>query len=773
VRQLLVEGGLHERAADRLAQLLLAVWDGDASGTVPQDLAETLMAVLSFASADRPVVLIVEDLHELQPSGLQLLLGALQLLRHGCRGRVLMVATSRPLVDARGRSTHDPLADPLQSVFEFLGTGLVDLPAPDAADARALLLETVAGMDPPLADLVIGQVGSTPFALKEALVFLEQKGWIQRIAGRGNAIFAIEDLDAFRRRIHTQRLTAATRDRLAHLLTRLQPSYPGLESFLGAGAVWGRTFPLQAATAASGGEPALLDAGLEQELFRWEILRTVWEDDEVVCEFAHDLIRTALLDGVDAPRLHRLSRGLLRAESGRLPPVLRARLAYCAGDAAGCERIAGEAAQRAASEGQHWDALQARLLELAVVDPDRFGDLAGSDDLFGLVAMDEGMRHLPRTVPASYRPDRMHRAFSLILDCMSRLARIGVGRQHGFEPLFTEGAMLARHLGDELGRARLEYFQGFAELERDDFTSAARHHEEAEARYARANADGPERLENLFRLFLCVRQRGELDRANSILDEIQRTRGDRLSPAESARLLDYRGYALLYVDPSSAMPYWREAHRVALGAAEKDTAVKYLISCGYLSLLLDDLPRAEADLDRSEAELALVNREVLRVRLYLNKGLLHLVRGRLADARLGLEEGARLGVKYGIFRRLWRLDANLATLFEALDEPDRVLSYDRRSLQALRVRAEQECGLGAGAPWLRQRHVLPAVNVALRARQGYAEHAGLLSMFPAEARAEVERLADAVVDGRTDSLPGALQYHFKQVRTRLRGLVTE
>lgn len=773
VRQLLVKGGLHERAADRMAGLLLAIWEGGASGTVPQDLAEALMAVLSFASAHRPVVLVVEDLHELQPSGLQLLLGTLQLLRHGSRGRVLFVATSRPLVDSSGPSVHEPLSDPLQSMFEFLGSGLVDLPAPGAADARALLRATVDGMDAPLADLVIGQVGSTPFALKEALVFLEQKGWIQRVRRSEGPVFAIEDINAFRRRIRTQALTGATRDRLAHLIARLQAGYPVLDNFLGAGAVWGRTFPLQAATTVSGGEEGFLDARLERELFRWDILRTGWEEGELVGEFAHDLIRTAVLDSVDAPQLERLSRGLLCAEGGRLPPVSRARLAYCAGDAVACERMAGEAAERATEEGQHWDALQARLLELAVVDPDRFGDLAGNEDLFGLVAIDEGMRHLPRTLGASYRPDRMHRAFGLILECMARLARIGVGRQHGFEPLFTEGAMLARHLGDELGRARLEYFKGFSELERDDFTSAAGHHEEAEARYARANVDAPERLENLFRLFLCARQSGDLARANEILDYVERAHGSRLTPAESARLLDYRGYALLYVDPPNAMPFWREAHRVSLGAAGKDTSVKYLISCGYLALLLDDLPQAEADLERCEAELATVSREVLRVRLHLNRGLLHLLHGRLADARLSLEEGARLGVKYGIFRRLWRVHANLATLFEALGEPDRVLSYDRSSLQGVRVRAEQERGFGANAPWLAQRHVLPAVNVALRAREGSLEHQDLLSVLPAEARAQVEHLACTVADGRHDSLPGALKYHFKQVRTRLRALVTE
>jgi tetratricopeptide (TPR) repeat protein len=773
VRQLLVKGGLHERAADRMAGLLLAIWEGGTSGTVPQDLAETLMAVLSFASTHRPVVLVVEDLHELQPSGLQLLLGALQLLRHGSRGRVLFVATSRPLIESGGLSAHEPLSDPLQSVFEFLGSGLVDLPAPGAADARALLRATVDGLDAPLADLIIGQVGSTPFALKEAVIFLEQKGWIQRVRPGEGAVFAIENLDAFRRRISTQALTGATRNRLALLITKLQVGYPALDNFLGAGAVWGRTFPLKAAAMASGGDEGFLDVQLERELFRWEILRTAWEEGEVVGEFAHDLIRTALLDRVDTPQLERLSRGLLHAEGGRLPPVSRARLAYCAGDATACERMAGEAAERATEEGQHWDALQARLLELAVVDPDRFGDLAGSEDLFGLVAIDEGMRHLPRTLAASYRPDRMHRAFALILECMARLARIGVGRQHGFEPLFTEGTMLARHLGDELGRARLEYFQGFSDLERDDFTSAARHHEEAEARYARANEDGPERLENLFRLFLCARQSGDLSRANEILDYVERTRGSRLTPAESARLLDYRGYALLYVDPPSAMPFWRDAHRISLGAAGRDTPVKYLISCGYLALLLDDLPQAEADLERCEAELATVSREVLRVRLHLNRGLLHLLHGRLADARLSLEEGARLGVKYGTFRRLWRVDANLSTLFEALGEPDRVLSYDRRSLQGVRVRAEQERGFGAKAPWLAQRHVLPAINVALRAREGSLEHEELLSILPAEARVEVERLACAAADRGHDPLPGKLEYHFKQVRTRLRALVTE
>jgi hypothetical protein len=220
------------------------------------------------------------------------------------------------------------------------------------------------------------------------------------------------------------------------------------------------------------------------------------------------------------------------------------------------------------------------------------------------------------------------------------------------------------------------------------------------------------------------------------------------------------------------MPLWRQAHDVARGAA-KDAAVKYLISCGYLAILLDDLERAEADLGQAEAELAAIDREVLRVRLHLDKGVLHLVRGRLADARMNLEEGTRLGVKYGMFRRLWRLDANLATLFEALGQPERTLAYDRRSLQGLRVRAGEERALGAAAPWLGQRHVLPAVNVALRTREGSTQHRSLLDFLPDAARAEVERLADLLAQGRPGTLPGALHPHFKRVGSRLRGLVTE
>jgi tetratricopeptide (TPR) repeat protein len=335
--------------------------------------------------------------------------------------------------------------------------------------------------------------------------------------------------------------------------------------------------------------------------------------------------------------------------------------------------------------------------------------------------------------------------------------------------------MLAHELGDALGHARLEYFRGFSEFEQDDFSRAVRHHQAAEDLYTHNGYTGTPRTLNLQRLFLCARQRNDLREAEEVLrkmDSVAAASG-RAGPAHHAQALNYRGYAHLYVDPARAMPLWRSAYETAREHGLREMAAKCLMSCGYLAVLLDDLEQADLDFLHADEEIRGLDGATLQIRLHLDRGILHMVRGRLGDARLELEEGSRQAVKYGIFRRMWRLDANLATLFEALGDPARTLVYDARSYAGWRVRAAREEPLGAAAPWLHQRHALPAVNTALRARQGSDAHERMIASLPTPQRREVERLADMMETAPPASMPGALHHHVKWVHNRLRGLVTE
>jgi tetratricopeptide (TPR) repeat protein len=760
---------LHPRAAASLRSGWRRFQQGDTGPTLKEP-GEMLFALLTLASAERPVVIAVEDAHKLGPSTLQLLLEVLRLLRHGCRGKVLFVATSRPVAPHGTTLLVEGEADPLAALFDLLGAGLVELPSPSHGDAIALLTASVAGLRAELADLIVEQVGTTPFALKEVLLLLETERAIRRTGG-GNEIFEIQDLAAFELKLRPGKLVNATRDRLMELRMSMGAAAGVLDDFLACGAVIGRTFPTSLALAGAGADA--LPSGSESLLFRWDVMRTWRREGRLVSEFAHDLIRAAVLDSLEHDRLQRLASCLDETGLPTLSPLTRARVAAHAGNHERCKLIAQESEQNAESGYRFWDAFQSVLLQLCVVDPDRFTRVLLQGELLNLVALDDGLRLIALQADGIHRSAQVRAVYDLLFRCISLLSRIGVNQARGAAPLLTEVAMLAEELDDDLGRARIEYFRGRAEFDSDNFFASAQHHHAAEVRLSETDPNGADRLVNLHRLFLCERQMGRLERANACLRHIEAVSGDRADAGVRARMITYRGYADLYHDLRQTQVLWKEALAVSSAAGLEDRIIDHRLGCAYVATLLDEASGALEHFADAEARLQTRDLESFRLRLFLNRGALHLASGHLAEARVDLEEAQRIAVKYGNFRRLWRVDANLATVFEASGDSERSLSYERRSMAGWKVRAAHEERFGERAPWLGQRHVLAPLNIALRARAGSEAHSALLEQLSNSARAEIHRLASLIENNTPDLLPGCLEHHFKVVRGRVRAVLTE
>lgn len=771
LQSLCERGGLHPRAARSLRSGWKRLREDEAGRSALREPGEMLAALLTLASTQRPVVIAVEDAHKLGPSTLQLLLEILRLLRHTGRGNVLFAATSRPFYSHGPAAPAEGVVDPLEALFELLGAGLAELQPPSRGDAIGLLTSSVAGLAADLAGQIIDQVGTTPFALKEVLLLLEgDNRAIRRVDGRSEP-FEIQNLEVFRLKLRPGELRHATRDRLVELRRLMGANAKLLDDFLVCGAVLGRTFPTAIALAGAGADA--LPSLCETLLFRWDVMRTWRRDGQLRGEFAHDLIRAAILDSVEQDGLQRLASRLDDTGLPGLPALTRARVAAHAGDPEKCGRIAEQSARDAESEDRLWDTFQAVLLQICVVDPDRFTRVLLKGDLVNLVALDESLRLIAVQPDAPPRAHHIRSVYNMLFRCMSLLSQIGVGIRHGAAPLLTELAMLAEELDDEIGRARLDYFRGRAEFSSDNFFGAARHHRAAERRLRRVDPSAPDRLTNLHRLFLCERQMGRLPRAYAYLERISTIHGGAPTASERARIITYRGYAELYHDLRQTLALWRQAFSVAASAGLQERMIDYHLGSAYVAVLLDERDAAMRDFIAVETRLQARDLESSRVRLFLNRGALHLAASRVAEARMDLEEALRIALKYGNLRRLWRVDANLATVFEAAGDENRAITYDLRSAAGWMVRTTHEERFGTRAPWLRQRHVLAPLNVALRARAGSDAHAAILERLPVNTRAEIYRLATLVEEGAGDTLPGNLGFHVKVVRGRLRALLTE
>jgi len=775
IRIRLERAGVGTTPAERLAAAMEAVLADDTALQDPLRLAETLAAALRLTAIARRV-LVIEDLHKVTPSGLQMILQMLRLLRYQGRGNLLIVAISRP-----GHGGRDSLPgqspiqhDPLESVFEELGGGLVTIKLTQARDAARLLQATVLGLEGPLTERIVSAVGTTPFALKETIAYLTQTGELVAADPR-KGLYRLTDVEVFHKRLQPDELKGATRKRLEILLKALSPARTWLPLFLLSGAVLGRNFPIDLALAAAGSVGGALDDDARTELFRWDVLGVQSQNGEPQAVFNHDLIRSAILEMVLGDEAHRIAATLFDAGQGRLAPLTLARVGLLAGHFGESQKLAAAEADTATRERRHWDALQAHLLQLHAHDPEVFATLMEDGRLWSLARLDETLFGLtPPAAPApTYAAARRRHAYDILFRCLECLTRIGVGKRYGFAALISEAAMLAEEHDDDAGRARLAYFQGRIEFDQDCFAESTRYHSAAEEIYQRMVHGGRPRIENLNRLFLCLRQSGREAEAASVLNVLEHLDGEAPNLEQAARITAYRGYARLYSQPDETLALWRQAADQAEAGSLQDRFAEHVIGVGYMELLVGSLDQAAIDFQAAERALGTADAGSSRLRLHLDRGVLGLVTGRLAEARLDLEEAARIGITYAILRRLWRVDANLATLHEALGDEARSYSYDARCVAGLTARIRAEAELGPSAPWLAQRHALPVLNMALRARAGSVKHANLLDGVPVAQRAIVDACAARIESGATEGLPVGIRIHLKRVRDRTRFVVTE
>jgi hypothetical protein len=157
----------------------------------------------------------------------------------------------------------------------------------------------------------------------------------------------------------------------------------------------------------------------------------------------------------------------------------------------------------------------------------------------------------------------------------------------------------------------------------------------------------------------------------------------------------------------------------------------------------------------------------------LDLGALALVRQDWNEADAHLSDALNKGLQLDVFRRLWRIEANLATLYEVTDDLERCAAYDRRAIRGVLVRAKAEESLGGDAPWLHQRHVLPVLNLMLRLRDGAHDTQALLGSFSPAQKAEISRLADLAQEGQLSEMPNGLGWHCKSISSRDRFILTE
>jgi ATP/maltotriose-dependent transcriptional regulator MalT len=340
------------RQADALAPVLatvlpdLAVRLGDLPSTYPlppeQARFRLFQAIERFVGAiaeDRPLLLILDDLHWADPASLDALR---YLISHRQDARLLVAGAYREGEVEHARAFDRTLADLAR--LRVLRTIRVERLAPDEVGALATA-RLGAPLDRMAQRLLFDHSEGNPFFAEELVRAWSQSGRLTRRAGLvpsyGLAAAAVGEAVP-------STLVGAVRQRL----TRLSPATVDV---LRAAAIVGRAFDLDLLADVSELEPELVETHLV-EAVRAQIIRRETPRGEAVATFAfrHDKIRECLYDEVTVTRRRRLHDVIGHALEARPAPNDAQRLAELAfhfargGDRARGIRYALEAAEHAA-----------------------------------------------------------------------------------------------------------------------------------------------------------------------------------------------------------------------------------------------------------------------------------------------------------------------------------------------------------------------------------------------------------------------------------------
>lgn len=722
--------------------------------------AQMFAALLAEASATGGLIFVFEDLHKVSPSVLSVLEEALSLLRGSGRGNVFVLLTSRP---AKEVGTVDITAEWLARLQELsaLAEDAVNVITPlSEQDARAILSQAVSGLEGLHVQQIAQQVGTTPFNLREAVLYLRQLHVLQVLESGGRPILA--EPDKLNLLLEHEGLDQITRRRL-EVFFREKPLW--LRKLIEAGACYGRQFPfvLVAKAASVPDQNETMEA--IAECARWSLI-ALSSDFQENLEFDHDLVRAAVLTIMPGLRRRGLANSLLEQLENDGDLIRKTGLAYQAGHAEMAFDFARLSAHEQTRRGRPADALKANHIALLTLDPEWASFDTRSSSWVDLAVL---------SAPTCRREftdwrERDKVALSVLRDNLHCLASISAGSSGLSDATLTEARMLSERLADHAGSASLIAMEGRMLFERNDIAEALARHEEAEKVFAGlALYKPPDRAENLIRLAICLRQMGRRDDSLKTLRQAlkYRVKSD-WSLVNKVR--SNTGAAYLRSDWTIVRYHWERQLRSARSHQLIPRVAHALASLSFINLF-----DARQDEGRRQAEEALeIAREQgldnTRLRCDLNLSVASLMEGNIEAAFHYLNEAESIAVQHQIGRRLWRVYANLATTHELQGMVDKAKARDLQTVIALKTETWE-----ADSLLLRGRTLLPLLNLAFRANITFEPYQPLIARaLKPETALALQEIASTITDrGSHPSLDVSLNKYLITINGRPRFLLTE
>jgi tetratricopeptide (TPR) repeat protein len=765
----LTRSGLPDGSARSLARHVCHPSESDELPFTTAQLGHFLALILVKRSEQHPIFLVFEDLHKCMPSLISMLKALRQSLERFGRGKVFTLFTTREdsvWDDDAVRRDWRVSMDRMRVGGDVLQLALAGFTREEALD---LIRAAIPSIEEHYAESIVEQVGTTPFGIREALGLLIERGIVE--SGGRNGVWLLIRPDELGRALDSQDLRRATHYRLRGLRERSQD---WLADFLDSGACLGKSFSPEVCALNAGATNRLALESALAECRRLEVLRfSPFSPSQL--QFDHDLIRRVLLEDMGPFRQRRLAGGLLEKLADREGPQVLSSLAYQAGSAKQCWSYALKQADVAAGAQRHMEAVQALGLALAVTDRNVVAHIFDVQSGRYRPSFDEAIAVAEPCVRPGISKEKSERETAeLLIRYVEHLIAVGSGGTPSVDKALTEGMMLAEKLRDSALRATLLMFQGRREFNRDRAAESLKYHEAAETMFTAVEQTeevNRRRAQNLVRLAISQRSNGAREESRrTLLRAMQVRRWVDWSLATNVRA--NFGATFFQTDWEQTRRHWQRAVKIAKRRGLADRYVHSLVDVAHLDLLEDKAEQAARQLEEALALSRDYGFENTELRCLLNLGCLALMRDEPAQALDLLREADRLGMRHEIGRRLWRVRANMATAYFALQDAGRSAAADRITMQSMSYVEGEATPPGGALVVGGTRFMLALANIALRAEESEA-HRGLLEIMQPSVRQAAREMAAAVSEGTLDDLPGLRGRHCKRMGAGRFFVVTE
>lgn len=695
------------------------------------------------------LVVIIEDLHKVSVSLLSLLSSIANRIRWFGDVSLMILATSRPYPNI----TIDMRREWLIEFSSLLGDErchTLEIDILKQNEAIKILQKTVPTLEISHCDAIISIVGTIPFELREAILYLHCKGVLETDLDN---VLVLANPTRFDLLVNSETLTKATQLRI-DILYENQASW--LKAFLIAGAIYGRQFPIKPICEITGvNDTDNLDCVIDI-CARWNIL--VFSSSEADwLEFDHDLVRREILQSSAQRTKSKIAASLYdyAKKNVHIGENNMCRFAYIAGKAEDCLMIAKKIAESNKKKGRMLDVIEANEIAIRVIDPSFVkGNINDKYSFIGTIIDISIHTTYSFSLKEINQSTRYQMVLDLLVDNLQCLSSISSGSAALSEAIITEARLLSSKLERNNTTAELLMFEGRMWFERDRVELAKKCHVQAEEIFdSSSDYQIKLRIENLIRYAICLRSEGEIDKSLQTLMQALRLRSG-VDWNLMCKIRSNVGAAYLRIDWAKTRHHWEKQLACAQQNNIVTREIHSLASLSFVDLfegkLSEGLKKAERGYSLAE-ELSLHNQII---RLALDISVHAIITGKLEKAKNYLLEAEQIGIHHKIYRRLFRVLANLSTVYELLDRPNDCYARD---LQVLRLLIENNNTIcdNKSSTHISGKKLLALTNIQLRGIEN-EKYKPLLEEISNFAGNGVDYYSQLVLKGDQKRLPSLL-----------------